>query len=329
VATSGGRPADNQVLIILGDSYSSGVGAGDYLEDGTGCLRSRNCYGAVIGRNRGVAVLIAACEGALTRDVPGQLDQVAAGLPSGLDPVGVAMTIGGNDAGFAAVLTEAAKPGWWGDSTTAIATALRRITEELPGRLAETLAAVDQRFGRSLDRVLVGYPQLFAGTDCHLATFFSAEEMFALNDAADQLALRQAEAAAAAGWTFVDVRAAFAGHATCTADPWIHNVDLFDPAAAFHPTVAGQLAYARAVEPRLTGLGPAPVAAAVEPRMTCVPGVASDPYRGRIRIPDLTSAEAAAAAERNAVPPEVRHRLVEAQRAGAANRRLVELDRRR
>src|SRR5690606_11499426 len=115
----------------------------------------------------------------------------------------------------------------------------------------------------------------------------------------------------------------------CTADPWIHNVDLFDPAAAFHPTVAGQLAYARAVEPRLTGLGPAPVAAAVEPRMTCVPGVASDPYRGRIRIPDLTSAEAAAAAERNAVPPEVQHRLVEAQRAGAANRRLVELDRRR
>lgn len=315
----------SDVLIILGDSYSSGAGAGDYIEDGTGCLRSRNCYGAVIGREREADVLIAACGGALTSDIGGQLEQVAAGLPAGSEPAAVALTIGGNDAGFARVLTEAARPWWWGDSAEVIEESLRFITAELPARLAATLTLVESRLGSSIDRVLAGYPHLFAGTDCHLATFFTSDEMYALNDAADNLAERQAEVAAATGWTFVDVRLPFAGHATCTDDPWIHNVDLLDQAESFHPTAAGQLAYAGAVAPSLPSLAPSPVAA----RVTCVPGVASDPYRGRIRLPDLDSEDARTAARRNDVPDEVRQRLLAGQRAGARNLHLVGLDTRR
>lgn len=316
----------SEVLIILGDSYSSGVGAGDYLDDGTDCLRSRRCYGAVIGRERDVDVMIAACSGALTTDVPGQLDNVLAALPSGSEPAAIALTIGGNDAGFARVLTEAAKPWWWGDSAEEIAASLRFITDELPARLAATLAGIDSRFGSSLDRVLAGYPHLFAGTDCHLATFFTAEEMYALNDAADHLAERQADVATEAGWTFVDVRMAFAGHATCTEDPWIHNVDLLDQSESFHPTAAGQRAYADRVAPALPSLPEVPVVAAARSRITCVPGVASDPYRGRVRVPDLGSPDARAAARRHDVPDATLRRLQAGQRNGAPNRRLVRLD---
>lgn len=315
----------SDVLIILGDSYSSGVGAGDYIEDGTDCLRSRNCYGAVIGREREADVLIAACEGALTSDIEGQLANAQAGLPAGAEPAAVALTIGGNDAGFARVLTEAARPWWWGDSAAVIEEALRFITDQLPARLAATLTLVESRLGSSIDRVLAGYPNLFAGTDCHLATFFTSDEMYALNDAADNLAERQAEVAAAAGWTFVDVRLPFVGHATCTEDPWIHNVDLLDQAESFHPTAAGQLAYAGAVAPSLPNLGPSPVPS----RVTCVPGVASDPYRGRVRVPDLDSDDARTAARRHDVPDAVRQRLLAGQRAGARNRHLVGLDSRR
>ncbi|WP_152363629.1 SGNH/GDSL hydrolase family protein [Microlunatus speluncae] len=317
----------SEVLIILGDSYSSGVGAGDYLDDGTDCLRSRNCYGAVIGREREVDVLLAACSGALTSDLPGQLDSVQTGLPAEAEPAAVALTIGGNDAGFARVLSEAAKPWWWGDSAEEIAASLRFITDELPARLATTLALIESRFGRSVDRVLAGYPHLFAGTDCHLATFFTAEEMYGLNDAADKLAERQAAVADAAGWTFVDVRLAFAGHATCTDDPWIHNVDLLDQSESFHPTMDGQRAYADAVGPALPSLPRVPVVAA-SPRstVTCVPGVASDPYRGRVRIPDLGSADARAAALRHNIPEATLRRLQAGQRNGAHNRQLLRLD---
>lgn len=318
--------AAQDLLIILGDSYSSGLGAGDYL-DGDACDRSRNSYGAVIGRERGVDVAMAACAGAMTSDIPGQLDQLATGLPAGAAPAAVAMTIGGNDAGFAQVVTAAARPWWWGDSATVIAEALRFITEELPARLAVTLARIDSRLGRSIDRVLVGYPQLFAGTDCHLFTFFSAEEMYAINDAADHLAERQAEVATAVGWTFVDVRLAFAGHATCTEDPWIHNVHLFDQETSFHPTEEGQLAYAAEVGPALPSLPAVPVEEVpAEARVTCLPGVAADPYRGRVRVPDLDSTEARIAAQRHDIPEAVLRRLIDAQRRGAANRQLLELD---
>ncbi|MFC7623992.1 SGNH/GDSL hydrolase family protein [Microlunatus sp. GCM10028923] len=315
----------SDVLIILGDSYSSGVGAGDYIEDGTDCLRSRNCYGAVIGRERGADVLIAACEGAMTSDIEGQLANAQAGLPAGSEPAAVALTIGGNDAGFARVLTEAARPWWWGDSAEAIEEALRFITDELPARLAATLTLIESRLGSSIDRVLAGYPHLFAGTDCHLATFFTSDEMYGLNDAADNLAERQAEVAAAAGWTFVDIRLPFVGHATCTEDPWIHNVDLLDQAESFHPTAAGQLAYAGAVGPSLPSLAPAPEPVAAG-RVTCVPGVGSDPYGGRIRIPDLDSADARDAARRHDISDDVRQRLLAGQRAGARNRQLADLD---
>ncbi len=316
----------SEVLIILGDSYSSGVGAGDYLDDGTDCLRSRNCYGAVIGRERDVDVMIAACAGALTSDIPGQLDNVQAGLPAEAEPAAVALTIGGNDAGFARVLTEAAKPWWWGNSADEIAAALRFITEQLPTRLAATLAMIESRFGSSVDRVLAGYPHLFAGTDCHLATFFTAEEMYGLNDAADNLAEQQAAVAAAVGWTFVDVRLPFAGHATCTEDPWIHNVDLLDQAESFHPTAQGQRAYADAVGPSLPSLPRVPVVASSRSRVTCVPGVASDPYRGRIRIPDLASTDARTAAQRHAIPETTLRRLQAGQRGGARNGQLLRLD---
>ena len=55
------------------------------------------------------------------------------------------------------------------------------------------------------------------------------------------------DAAKAAGATYVDVAADFAGHEACSADPWLTGVVLTDLQGSFHPTAAGQAELARLV----------------------------------------------------------------------------------
>lgn len=114
----GAELVDNTDYVALGDSYSSGYGAGDY-EPGTNgdpgpndCQRSRNSFAWPVGEGLGLATRFHACQGAVTRDLyesrpsdpdwgePPQFDQL--GPETGL----VSFSIGGNDAGFAKRLKE-------------------------------------------------------------------------------------------------------------------------------------------------------------------------------------------------------------------------------
>ena len=90
----------------LGDSYSSGVGAGAYL-GGSDCRRSANAYPARVASRLGARLTFAACSGARVSDVVGQLGRV------GAETRYVTVSAGGNDAGFADVLLECAKPWPW------------------------------------------------------------------------------------------------------------------------------------------------------------------------------------------------------------------------
>ena len=79
--------------VALGDSYSSGVGAGDYT--GGSCRRSSHAYSALWAAEHSPASYrSAACSGATTASVlSGQLSAVTS------DTTFVTITIGGNDVG--------------------------------------------------------------------------------------------------------------------------------------------------------------------------------------------------------------------------------------
>lgn len=91
-------------VVVIGDSFSSGEGAGSYLDEGEPkCHRAQTAYGAVLG---GRQTHLIACSGAVTADVTdksqysGEPPQVEAlqDLPD--NPGLVYLTIGGNDIGF-------------------------------------------------------------------------------------------------------------------------------------------------------------------------------------------------------------------------------------
>ncbi|WP_253772786.1 SGNH/GDSL hydrolase family protein [Goodfellowiella coeruleoviolacea] len=215
----------------LGDSYSAGVGTGSYDPDSGACKRSDLAHPALWANSRVVeSFTFAACSGATTQDV---LDTQIAQLPAYADLVTI--SIGGNDAGFSRVVG-ACLLGTDQDCVGAVESSKQFVRTELPARLDETYQAISDAAPAA--RVFVpGYPRLFELNACEGG--LSLAKRTVLNEAADLLDEVIADRVAAAGFTFVDVRAAFAGHGVCSADPWI-NALVQPQDDAFHPTAAGQ-----------------------------------------------------------------------------------------
>ncbi len=265
----------------LGDSYAAGVGGGPSTDE---CRRTTDGYPVQVAQALGVSLAYQACIGATVADVRAQ--QLGA---LGDDTAYVSITVGGNDLDFTTVLTEFAMPAWMADESV-LDTALRTLRDDLPGRYAQLFADVRERVPKA-QVVVAGYPRLFDGVDCSLLTFFSDDEMSRLNDAADELATVMDRATTDAGFTFVDVRGPFEGHAVCDDPAWIHDVT-WPVEESFHPTAAGHTAYGRHVAEAL-GASAAhaairPVGAGAWPVPTdCGPCRTTPPPT--FRPPDLTS----------------------------------------
>ena len=237
--------------VALGDSYSSGVGTRSYLNDGSSCQRSVYAYPSLIAAAKGYALNFRACSGATVADVTNsQLSALSAANAY------VTISVGGNDAGFASVLTTCAQPSWLSNCTGAVDGAQRYIASTLPGSLRTLYASIRAK-APNAKVVVVGYPRIFNGTDCNLLTWFSGSEMTRLNQTADQLDSTIAAAAASAGFGFVNPVPAFVGHAVCDRTEWING--LSSPITeSFHPNRSGQASgYTQLVSPALVG---APVA---------------------------------------------------------------------
>ncbi|SDE07353.1 SGNH/GDSL hydrolase family protein [Glycomyces harbinensis] len=231
-----------QQYAALGDSYASGVGAGDYLAD-DGCYRSANAYPSQINPELGERLWFEACSGA-------KIEDVVANQLNHLYPVTtehVTIGVGGNDAGFSTVLGACA-----GTDTAlceaAIANARNIITTSLPAELDDLYTRVEAK-ATTADIVVVGNPRLFSGTTCAGSLAITPAEQALLNDAADLLAETTAAVAADHGFDFADVRDAFDGHGVCSADPWI--LGYVGTLESFHPNAAGQDAYTEVVLPLL------------------------------------------------------------------------------
>ncbi len=233
--------------VALGDSYSSGTGTRSYLNDGTSCQRSVYAYPSLLAAQKGYALNFRACSGATIPDVTNtQLGALSSATRY------VTLSVGGNDAGFADVLTECATPWWAGDCNGAIDEAQAFINGPLPGRLATLYSSVRSR-ATTAKVVIVGYPRIFNGEDCNAGTWFSPAEEARLNQTADLLNSKLSAAASARGFSFANPTSRFVGHAVCDDPEWING--LSNPISeSYHPNRTGHASgYTPLVSPLLTG----------------------------------------------------------------------------
>lgn len=231
---------ENIQYVALGDSYTSGAGAGSY--DGLSCLRSDNAHPVLYANQIGADLDFAACSGATIPDV--RNDQLSS-LSAETDLV--TLGIGGNDTGWVSVLLSCGTP-FTGDCWDDIAGAEEYVQNQLPGELDAIYSEVSAA-APNADIVITGYPRLFNGENCSWLVDLSYEEQMALNDAADLLNDVIASAAGNHGFGFADVRANFDGHAVCDDQEYIHGLRAPIVKESFHPNADGQsMGYLPAVQ---------------------------------------------------------------------------------
>ena len=216
----------------LGDSYSSGLGAGSYLGSSGSCERSTKAYPYLWqAAHAPASFTFVACSGATTADV---LNSQLSGLngSTGL----VSITIGGNDAGFASSMETCVLAGT-SACLSAVSTAESFMNNQLGALLDNTYAAI-RAHAPNAHVVVLDYPHLYqVPGSCVFG--ISDTSRNAINGAADQLDGVIAKRAANAGFSFVDVRGAFTGHEICSSNSWLHSTT-WPINESYHPTAAGQ-----------------------------------------------------------------------------------------
>lgn len=223
--------------VALGDSYSSGVGAGDYYGSSGSCERSPGAYPALwAAANHPASYASKACAEATIGSV---LSTQLSALSKATTLVSV--TIGGNDAGFVPVLaTCVIMPTSFCVSATERAEA--EIRSVLPGKLNALLAAISAA-APDARVVVMGYPDPYDMSRSRSCVGLSTTDRAGLNQAASQLDTQLQAAAGRYGDAFADVRSAFGGHQICDSHSWLNSVDWLDIGASYHPNAAGQAGY--------------------------------------------------------------------------------------
>lgn len=241
-------PPDQSRYAALGDSFSAGFGAGDYLSDAASlaCARSNLAYPMLLSDKHATLddVEFVACSGAYTADL------LAAQL-SVLDKYTkvVTLTIGGNDAGFA-VLIACLQNGTCAANQKALQARIDAGLKALAGKatftseggkvtsLVKVLGAIHARAPKA-DIYIAGYSALFG---YQKACPVNAASRLWVNVQIQRLNTVIAASALTArvkgvDVTYVGVVDKFDGHGACDrSTPWISDV--------LHPTATGQAAYA-------------------------------------------------------------------------------------
>ena len=226
--------ASSVQYVALGDSYSSGLGAGDYISSSGSCDRSTRAYPELwADANTPASFVSVACSGASTADV---ISSQVAVLSTKTTLVSI--TIGGNDAGFSSVM-ETCVLRSTSTCVNAVSTAEAFITSQLPARLNATLTAI-RAHAPAAKIVVLGYPDLYDLSKSSSCIGLSTTDRTALNAGADDLNSALARAAATYGDTFADVRGQFAKNEICDSGSWLNSVDIFAISSSYHPNASGQ-----------------------------------------------------------------------------------------
>ncbi|WP_049564061.1 SGNH/GDSL hydrolase family protein [Nonomuraea sp. SBT364] len=267
VALSGG-------YVALGDSYSSGEGVYESEQAPAGegaarCHRSQGSYAPQVagahafGGGAGFWACSGATTGQLLRGQYGHAPQVSRVTA---ETTLVTLSIGGNDAGFAPVLTECIAKLPWSSACVDQDAEVRRRIEELRPRLREVLAQIRARAPRA--RVIVlGYPRPFPAEPSKGVTNLSVTDQRwlngvtrRLNDVVGAVAREFEQLITAFGAPgsveYVDAYDAFDGHEVGRPRPYLNGlvVDLDEltvNARSFHPTADGYRRFAGLVNERI------------------------------------------------------------------------------
>ncbi|WP_411073093.1 SGNH/GDSL hydrolase family protein [Streptomyces sp. cmx-4-25] len=224
-ATAGER------YVALGDSYSSGVGAGSYLSDSGSCQRSSKAYPSLwAAANAPASFAFTACSGATTSTVrSGQL------APLSSSTTLVSVTAGGNDVGFADVMQTCVLQSE-ATCVNAVNNAVAQVNGTLPGSLSSLYGAIRSRAPQA-HVVVLGYPRFYQLNGTCIAGL-SETERAAINRGSDALNGMLAKQAANAGFTYSGVVDEFTGHEICSANAWLHSLTV-PVSNSYHPTAAG------------------------------------------------------------------------------------------
>ncbi|MCU1488390.1 MAG: Lipase 2 precursor [Actinomycetia bacterium] len=267
VAHAQGDPGTLSIL-VLGDSYSSGNGAGAY-SGAPACRRSTANYARqfeqlVEAAPGGLPTTVEnqACSGAVTRDIlqprgarPAQLSAV-----NGDDDI-VFLTIGGNDIGFGSIVASCLLV--LTRNADACDGALRSAEHVLAdgtmkARLTNVLTAIRARAGTATKIVLLGYPYLegdatytVPSTRPTFAPVQAGKRIRALSDAGD--AIGRVLTATLPGTVYVSTTKPFSGHELSAMRPnpdrWfvapLVDAPLGQYDLWYHPNKAGHAAEAK------------------------------------------------------------------------------------
>ncbi|WP_443071729.1 SGNH/GDSL hydrolase family protein [Streptomyces sp. NBC_01477] len=232
---SGPARAAGPVYVALGDSYSAGNGAGNYISSSGDCHRSNSAYPALwASAHSASSFTFAACSGAVTSDVTGSQ---LGGLSSSTTLV--SLTIGGNDAGFADVMTTCVTGS---DSTCVnrVSQAETFVHNTLPGRLDTVYNAIRAK-APNARVVVLGYPDMY-DLSAWICVGLSSTKHQKIDEAADVLDTTIASVAAAHGFVFGDIRPTFKGHELCSGDDYLHALVISPSFESYHPTATGHSA---------------------------------------------------------------------------------------
>lgn len=254
-ADPGGSP-----YVALGDSEAAGTGNLPYAD--TSCLRSKKAYPAVLAATLGTSVVSAACAGADTGDVLGQVGSLAAMGDLGPATQLVTLTAGINNVDWQNALFACD-----GSNPLACAQALataQQAVQALPLQMGMLVGAI-RTAAPNAQIVVTGYPLLFGNVTnfCSVGALQGAPVKFSPAQTSLVNTFIQGVNAAIAGGVagyqqqtgdpgvrFVDIAMGFAGHGLCdTGDRWISGLvsgkATFD--RSLHPNTPGQEAWARIV----------------------------------------------------------------------------------
>jgi len=228
---TGPAQAAGPSYVALGDSYSAGNGAGNYISSSGDCHRSNSAYPALwAGAHSPSSFTFAACSGAVTTDVTNsQLGSLSSS--TGL----VTITIGGNDAGFSDVMTTCVT-GTESTCVSRVNTAETYMRNTLPARLDAVYNAIRAK-APAARVVVLGYPRVYTlNTFCVGLTDTDHQK---IDEAADLLDTTISTRAAAHGFVFGDVRSTFNSHELCSGDDWLHSLVVSPTWESYHPTATG------------------------------------------------------------------------------------------
>ena len=221
--------------VALGDSYSSGVGSGNYTSASGDCDISTSSYPYLWdGANAPSSFTDEACSGATTASV----------ISSQLGPLNsatslVSITVGGNDAGFSTVMEDCILEGTSG-CVSAVDSAESYAENTLPGNL-DTLYADIRADAPNAHVVVLGYPDFYDLSESGSCIGLSGTSRSAIDGGADTLdGVIAKQVAKYSDFTFVDVRPYFSGHEICDSSSWLHSLNILDIDESYHPTAAGQ-----------------------------------------------------------------------------------------